>query len=119
MTRSPFASASSLPRASIQAIQGGDIASHAITAARAYKLILKSIARLAGLRSPDACVLSFPRSLEELDQKSSEFCANDRAALVGAGILKDKEDRRGTDCDAVAQRPPTGMLVAARGMAGP
>jgi predicted Zn-dependent protease len=93
---------------------------HAITAARAYKLILKSIARLAGLRSPDACVLSFPRSLEELDQKSSEFCPNDRAALVGAGILKDKEDRRGTDCDAIAQRAPTGMLVAARGeVAGP
>ena len=92
---------------------------HAITAARAYKLILKSIARLAGLRSPDACVLSFPRSLEELDQKSSEFCPNDRAMLVGAGILKDKEDRRGTDCDAVAQRPHTGMLVAARGVDGP
>jgi predicted Zn-dependent protease len=41
----------------------------AITATRAYKLILKSIARMAGLRSPDACVLAFPRSLEELDQK--------------------------------------------------
>jgi predicted Zn-dependent protease len=92
---------------------------HAITATRAYKLILKSIARLAGLRSPDACVLSFPRSLEELDQKSSEFCANDRAALVNAGILKDKEQRRGTDCDAIAQRAPYEMLVAARGMAGP
>jgi predicted Zn-dependent protease len=92
---------------------------HAITAARAYKLILKSIARLAGLRSPDACVLSFPRSLEELDQKSSEFCANDRAALAGAGILKDKEERRGTDCDVVAQRTPTETLVAVRGMAGP
>lgn len=92
---------------------------HAITAARAYKLILKSIARLAGLRSPDACVLSFPRSLEELDQKSSEFCANDRATLVDAGILKDKEARRGTDCDAIAQRAPTEMLVAAGGMDGP
>jgi predicted Zn-dependent protease len=92
---------------------------HAITATRAYKLILKSIARLAGLRSPDACVLSFPRSLEELDQKSSEFCANDRTALVGAGILKDKEERRGTDCDAIAQRTPAEMHLAVRDMIGP
>ncbi len=92
---------------------------HEVTATRAYKLILKSVARLAGLRSPDACVLSFPRSLEELDQKSSEFCAKDRAALLGAGILKDKEERRGTDCDAIAQRAPTEMLAAVRGMDGP
>lgn len=42
---------------------------HDITAARAYKLMLKSIARMAGLRGPDACVLPFPKSLEELDQK--------------------------------------------------
>jgi predicted Zn-dependent protease len=92
---------------------------HAITAMRAYKLMLKSIARLAGLRSPDACVLSFPRGLEELDQKSSEFCANDRAALVDAGILRGTEQRRGTDCDAVAQREPFEWLVVARGITRP
>jgi predicted Zn-dependent protease len=92
---------------------------HEITATRAYKLIIKSIARLAGLRSPDACVLSFPRSLEELDQKPSEFCANDHTTLVGAGILKEKEERRGTDCDAIAQRAPTEMLVVASGMGKP
>lgn len=92
---------------------------HAITATRVYKLMLKSIARVAGLRSPDACVLSFPRSLEELDLKSSEFCANDRVALIGAGILKDKQPHIGTDCDAIAKRVPAERLVAARGMTGP
>jgi len=85
-----------------------------ITATRVYKLILKSVARLAGLRSPDACVLSFPKSLEELDQKPSEFCANDRAALVGAGILRNNAEHQGTDCDAIAQWTPIEMLAAAR-----
>jgi predicted Zn-dependent protease len=85
--------------------QGADV-----TAMRAYKLILKSIARLAGLSSPDACILAFPRSLEELDKKSSDFCPDDRAALITAGILKSQEGQRGqedTDCVAVvAQRMP-------------
>jgi predicted Zn-dependent protease len=43
-----------------------------ITALRAYKLILKSVARVAGLTAPEGCILSFPRSLPELDQKSAE-----------------------------------------------
>jgi len=60
-----------------------------ITAQRAYKLMLKSIARVAGLKSPDACILAFPRSLDELDRKSAEFCPDDRALLVKAGILND------------------------------
>jgi predicted Zn-dependent protease len=81
-----------------------------VTAMRAYKLILKSIARLAGLSSPDACILAFPRSLEELDKKSSDFCPDDRAALVAAGILKSQEgqgDQEDTDCvAAVAQQMP-------------
>ena len=37
-----------------------------LTALRAYKLILKSIARLAGLTSSNGCILAFPRSLDEL-----------------------------------------------------
>jgi predicted Zn-dependent protease len=77
-----------------------------ITAQRAYKLLLKSIARVAGLHSPDACVLAFPRSLEDLDLKSSEFCASDRAALVAGGILKEKENSQGDDCIAIAQGTP-------------
>jgi predicted Zn-dependent protease len=77
-----------------------------LTAMRVYKLVLKSIARVAGLRSPDACVLAFPKSLEELDRKSTEFCPGDHAALVAAGILKAKED---SDC--LPAPPP---VVAAR-----
>jgi hypothetical protein len=43
---------------------------------------------------------------------------NDRAALVDAGILKDKEQRRGTDCDAVAQRAPAEILAASVAKSG-
>jgi predicted Zn-dependent protease len=86
---------------------------HEITAMRAYKLILKSIARVAGLRSPDACILAFPRSLEDLDRKSFEFCPNDHVALVTAGILKPKEGQEGTDCLATSQRMPADLYVAA------
>lgn len=50
------------------------------------------MARLAGLKSADSCVLVFPRTLGELDQKSAAFCPDDRAALVTAGILKREED---------------------------
>jgi predicted Zn-dependent protease len=63
----------------------------AITTLRAYKLILKSIARVAGYVAPQGCILAFPRNLAELDQKPSEFCPEDRAVLVAAGILKSKE----------------------------
>jgi predicted Zn-dependent protease len=59
-----------------------------VTALRVYKLVLKSVARLAGYTESQDCILSFPRSLPELDRKSSEFCDHDRLALVDAGILK-------------------------------
>jgi len=62
-----------------------------VTAMRVYKLVLKSIARLAGLSGPERCILSFPRSLDELDQKSAEFCAEDHEALIAAGVLKAEE----------------------------
>jgi predicted Zn-dependent protease len=58
-----------------------------VAAGRIYKLMLKSIAVLAGLHS-EGCIMAFPRSLPELDAKSDEFCPNDKAALVAAGILK-------------------------------
>jgi predicted Zn-dependent protease len=60
-------------------------------ALRAYKLILKSIARIAGFPDVQRCVLVFPRTLDELDRKSPEFCARDRVVLVEAGILKAEE----------------------------
>jgi predicted Zn-dependent protease len=60
-----------------------------VTGDRIYKLMLKSVAVLAGLRTT-GCVMAFPRNLPELDQKAAEFCPDDRAALVAAGVLKDK-----------------------------
>ena len=88
-----------------------------ITAQRAYKLILKSIARVAGLKSPDACILAFPRSLDELDRKSAEFCPDDRAMLVKAAILNDKEGQEGSDCVTISQRAPARRQVAAASVA--
>jgi predicted Zn-dependent protease len=73
------------------------------TAHRLYKIILKSVARLAGLKSADSCVLVFPRTLEELDQKSAAFCPDDRAALVAAGILK-RQEEVGADCALMSRR---------------
>ncbi|SKA15312.1 hypothetical protein SAMN02745126_03786 [Enhydrobacter aerosaccus] len=60
-----------------------------VTGDRLYKLMLKSIAVLAGLRT-DGCIMKFPRTLQELDDKAAEFCPPDRAALVAAGLLKDR-----------------------------
>jgi predicted Zn-dependent protease len=85
-----------------------------ITATRAYKLILKSIAQTAGHRGTGACILATSLSLEELDRKSSEFCPDDRAALVAAGILKEKEEQNDPDCMTVAGRLLVPMLVTAR-----
>jgi len=60
-----------------------------ITGDRVYKLMLKSVALLAGLRG-EGCIMKFPRNLPELDEKPAEFCPADRAALVAAHVLKDK-----------------------------
>ena len=84
-----------------------------ITALRVYKLMLKSIARLAGLASPDRCILVFPRSLDELDRKSAEFCPEDHDALVAAGILKGNEADTG-DCIAISDRRPVFPYIVAR-----
>lgn len=87
-----------------------------ITATRAYKLILKSISYIAGHRGSGGCILTTPLSLEELDRKSSEFCPGDRAALVAAGVLKEKEEPNGPDCMTVARRSLPAPLVTARRM---
>jgi predicted Zn-dependent protease len=60
-----------------------------VTGDRLYKLMLKSVAVLAGLGS-SGCVMAFPRSLDELDLKPAEFCPDDKAALIAAGVLKEK-----------------------------
>jgi predicted Zn-dependent protease len=62
-----------------------------ISAGRAYKLILKSVAQLAGLTDTGGCILAFSRTLEELDGTSAEFCPADREALVAAKVLKPEE----------------------------
>jgi predicted Zn-dependent protease len=64
-----------------------------ITALRAYKLLLKAVARLSGYGTQQGCILAFPRSLYELDAKSKEFCPDDRGVLVAAGVLKPQEDK--------------------------
>ena len=66
-------------------------------------MILKSIARLAGLTSSNGCILAFPRSLEELDAKSSEFCSDDHALLVDSGLLKAEESG---GCALISQTMP-------------
>jgi predicted Zn-dependent protease len=87
-----------------------------LTARRVYKLVLKSIARVAGYQKPEGCILAFPRDLSELDDKLAEFCPADRAAPVDAGILKAQESdecviaRR--DSDIVAVAPPRSGWVA-------
>lgn len=83
-----------------------------VTALRVYKLVLKSIARLAGLTSPDRCILVFPRNLNELDQKSAEFCPEDHDTLVDAGIVKGQESDTG-DCILVSGREPVARLAFA------
>ena len=84
-----------------------------VTALRVYKLMLKSIARLSGLASPERCILVFPRSLVELDQKPAEFCPEDHDALVAAGILK-AEERDTGDCIVVSQRRFRSRLADSR-----
>lgn len=76
----------------------------------------QSIAYRTGHRGTDACILSTPLSLEELDRKSSEFCPDDRAALVAAGVLKEKEEQNDPSCMTVAGRLLVPMLVTARRM---
>jgi hypothetical protein len=73
------------------------------TAQRLYKIILKSVARLSGLKTTGACALVVPSNLEELDQKSMAFCPDDRTALVAAGILKPKEEV-GAGCALMSRR---------------
>ena len=65
------------------------------TAARMGKLIAKNTARLSGYAAGNACVLSFPNNLGELDALHADFCARDRAVLEAAGVAG------GEDC-----RPP-------------
>jgi predicted Zn-dependent protease len=59
-----------------------------ITVSRTYKVILRYVAHLSGMWASNGCVLAMPSSIDELDRKPAEFCDDDRAALVEAGIIK-------------------------------
>lgn len=76
---------------------------------RVYKLVLKSVVRMAGYTKPEGCVLAFPRDLAALDNKSSEFCDDDRAVLIDAGILK---ARPFGACTSVAEIAPSSRADA-------
>lgn len=82
-----------------------------ITLQRVYKLVLKSIARMAGYTKPEGCVLAFPRNLAELDEKSPEFCDDDRAALIDAGILKARPFGACTSVAGIAPAPRAGAIA--------
>jgi predicted Zn-dependent protease len=62
-----------------------------IAAGRAYKLILRSVALLAGLPDSGGCMLAFSSTVADLDHKSAEFCPADREALIAAKVLKAQE----------------------------
>jgi predicted Zn-dependent protease len=78
------------------------------TARRVYKVMLPSIARLAGFQGSDACVLAKRRDLEGLDQMSSEFCPETRDALIAAGILKSTGSAQAqiSDCLGISLETP-------------
>lgn len=59
---------------------------------RLYKLLVKAVVRMAGYQGTGGCVLAFPRSLQQLDEKPADFCPKDRQALAAAGILRPKDE---------------------------
>jgi predicted Zn-dependent protease len=73
-----------------------------VTMRRTYKIILRYVGQSAGLWQKNGCVLQLPRGIGELDGKSSDFCEEDRAYLVEAGVLKRQPG--GGVCAPVSQR---------------
>jgi predicted Zn-dependent protease len=81
------------------------------TAYRLYKLIMRSLARLAGFKSSNSCVLAPLRNVAELDRQSTEFCPDDRTTLVQAGLLKREQDV-GTACALMSSAPSSNLLAS-------
>jgi len=63
-------------------------ANPARTAVRAYKMIAKNTAKVAGYAGSNACLFSFPRNLVELDAMPEGFCEPDLSVLSAAGITR-------------------------------
>jgi predicted Zn-dependent protease len=82
------------------------------TAYRLYKLMMRSLIKLVGFKSSNSCVLGPLRNVAELDQHSTEFCPDDRAALVDAGILKPEQDV-GTACALMSLRTTPSLTLLA------
>jgi predicted Zn-dependent protease len=85
------------------------------TAYRLYKLMMRSLVKLLGFKSSNSCVLERLRNVAELDRHSTEFCPDDRAALVDARILKPEQDV-GTACALISLRrtPPLDLFASRR-----
>lgn len=58
------------------------------TAERAFKLVAKNVARVAGYMGSSACLFRFPRSLAELDATPESFCEPDLSVLMAAGVAR-------------------------------
>lgn len=58
------------------------------TATRAFKMIAKNTAKVAGYSGSNACLFSFPRNLAELDAMPEGFCEPDISLLNRAGIAR-------------------------------
>jgi len=71
---------------------------------RLYKLMIKAVARLSGHQG-DGCVMGFPLNLAELDAKTDEFCPEDEAMLMEAGILRHGRGRT-NNCLFLSQHDP-------------
>jgi predicted Zn-dependent protease len=60
-----------------------------IVVRRAYKVLLRYVGQIGGLWNRNDCVMMMPHGLDQLDGKPHDFCADDRAALVAAGVIRD------------------------------
>ena len=58
------------------------------TAMRAFKMIAKNTAKIAGYSGSNACLFSFPRNLAELDAMPEGFCEPDISLLNKAGVTR-------------------------------
>jgi predicted Zn-dependent protease len=59
-----------------------------IVVRRAYKVLLRYVGQIGGLWNRNDCVMKMPHGLDQLDAKSRDFCEDDRAALVAAGVVR-------------------------------
>lgn len=63
-------------------------ANPARTAVRVFKMIAKNTAKVAGYSGSNACLLSFPRNLADLDAMPEGFCEPDISLLNNAGVTR-------------------------------